>query len=214
MADPVGRALEFASTVAKFNGDSADLQAKIIPLLLQKSKWLFQKLITFILDKLLLALKSLICLSERHPSSPKLIPAKVRFFLSWLGLTEEERKKAIPDERLYKKACEEVSALGCPSSKDGLEKLAEELLAQAKAKKCVEALNEYIKLRMKVLPKTSETGAKFEEAALEVLIGDSKRHHHVPAVENLYRRVLKSGASGQSFKAKGKELLKYSATFE
>ncbi len=41
LADPVGKALEFASTVAKFNGDAADLQAKIIPLLLQKSKTVF-----------------------------------------------------------------------------------------------------------------------------------------------------------------------------
>lgn len=156
----------------------------------------------------------MICLSERHSSSPKLIPAKVRFFQRWLSLTEDERRKAIPDERLYKKACEEVGSLGCPTNKDGLDKLAEEMLTGAKANHNVEALNEYIKLRMKVLPKASETGAKFEQAAVEVLSGDSKCNHHVAEVENLYRRIVKSGATGESFKSKAKELLKYSSTFE
>jgi hypothetical protein len=93
-----------------------------------------------------------------------------------------------------------VSGLGCPTSKDGLEKLAEELLAQAKDKHSVEALNEYIKLRMKILPKASETGSKFEQVAVEVLTTDVNRNQHVSKVENLYRRILKSGASGESFK--------------
>lgn len=38
LADPLGRALEFATLVAKYNPDSAEVHAKIIPLLLQKSK--------------------------------------------------------------------------------------------------------------------------------------------------------------------------------
>lgn len=38
LADPLGKALDFASLVAKYNPDCAELQAKLIPLLLHKSK--------------------------------------------------------------------------------------------------------------------------------------------------------------------------------
>jgi len=38
LVDPIGKAIEFASLVAKYNPESGDLQAKIIPLLLSKSK--------------------------------------------------------------------------------------------------------------------------------------------------------------------------------
>jgi hypothetical protein len=34
LADPISRALEFATLVAKYNPDSPDLQAKLIPFLL------------------------------------------------------------------------------------------------------------------------------------------------------------------------------------
>lgn len=38
LADPVAKALEFASTVARFNPDAAELHAKLIPVYLSKSK--------------------------------------------------------------------------------------------------------------------------------------------------------------------------------
>jgi len=38
LADPVSRALEFASTVARYNPDAAELHAKLVPLYLSKSK--------------------------------------------------------------------------------------------------------------------------------------------------------------------------------
>ena len=38
LVDPIGRALEFASLVAKYNPDCSELQAKIISLQLLKSK--------------------------------------------------------------------------------------------------------------------------------------------------------------------------------
>lgn len=54
------------------------------------------------LDKVLLALKSLIALTERHPTYEKTLPSRIRFAQHWTGLTEDQRKAAIPDERLYK----------------------------------------------------------------------------------------------------------------
>lgn len=61
------------------------------------------------LDKLLLATKSLLCLSERHASSPKLALAKARFLKTWEGLSEEQRLAGFgKDERLYKNGVEEL----------------------------------------------------------------------------------------------------------
>lgn len=56
------------------------------------------------IDKLLLALKSLLCLIEKHPNYEKTLGAKIKFMKHWQGLSEEERKKAIPDERLLRVA--------------------------------------------------------------------------------------------------------------
>ena len=129
-------------------------------------------------------------------------------------MSEEDRKKAIPDERLYKVACQEVASLGCPTNKEGLEKIAEQFLAQAKASNDMRAVNEYIKLRMKVLPKESETSAKFEEYAVAALAGDSNRNNKIPLAQNLYRRLVKSGAQGLVFKEKARQYFKYANTFQ
>jgi hypothetical protein len=43
--------------------------------------------------------------------------------------------------------------LGCPTNAEGVEKVAERFYEQAKASKTLEYTGEYIKLRMKVLPK-------------------------------------------------------------
>jgi hypothetical protein len=202
----LGKALEFASLVAKYNSQSAELHAKIIPLYLAKSK---QAHSLIHLDKIFLALKSLICLNENHAANPKTEVAKARFFKHWLDLSEEQRKKAIPDERLYKSALSEIASLGAPTNTDGLEKVAETL--KAKAAKDITAVNEYIKLRMKIVPKAGE---KYEDLALAALTQESSPNKKIYAAENLYRRVLKSGAKGESFKAKAKELFKFSETFQ
>ena len=179
----------------------------MIPLYLAKSKpWILTSLSV---DKLLLALKSLICLVERHPESPKIVAAKVRFFKHLLSLSEEERKKAIPDERLYSVALSEVAALAGPTNAEGLEKLAEEF--KAKVAKDMAGINEYIKLRMKVLPKGGE---KYEDLAVAALSAETSPNAKIHVAENLYRRVLKTGAKGEAFKAKAKALFKYAATFQ
>lgn len=215
MADPITKALDFASLVAKYNPDSADLHAKIIPLLLQKSKYciLAQKTHS-IIDKLLLALKSLSLLAERHGDShPKTIPSKVNFFKYWLSQTDDQRKAAVKDDKAYAEAVKEVQALGCPEKVEDLEKLAEQMLAQAKANNNLESVNEYIKLRAKALPKPSETSAKFEEYAVAALTGDALRQDHIDLAENLLRRLAKGGSVGGAFKAKGKEYFKNSVLF-
>jgi hypothetical protein len=46
---------------------------------------------------------------------------------------------------------------------------------------------------------------KFDEIAIKALEADSQRGNKVRAVENLLKRLLKSGSDGKAFKAKAKE---------
>jgi hypothetical protein len=115
LQDPIGRAYEFAVQVIKINPDAKELQAKAVGLFLQKSNAL--KLKDYI-DKLLLALKSLLCLVEKHPNYEKTLSAKIQFLRHWQGLSDEERKKAIPDERLLRVALQEVSFLNINTEGD------------------------------------------------------------------------------------------------
>ena len=46
---------------------------------------------------------------------------------------------------------------------------------------------------------------KFDEIAIKALEADSQRGNKVRAVENLLKRLVKSGSDGKAFKAKAKE---------
>ena len=102
-----------------------------------------------------------------------------------------------------------MAALGCPSRKEEVEKVATDFKASS-ALKHLESANEYIKLRMKVL---SGVGEKFEDYAIQALAEDSERLNKVQVAENLYRRVVKSGSTGEAFKAKAKQIFPHSLEF-
>ena len=148
-----------------------------------------------------LALKALICLSERHADSAKLVPAKVRFFKHWLSLSEEQRAKEFGDDRLYQASLLEIKALGLPSK---IEEVEGTIVKQMKesAGKQIEHASEYIKLRNKVLPNAAENAGQYQEIAASAIAKDEKRADKVKAAENLLRRVIKSGSDGQAFKSK------------
>jgi len=69
--------------------------------------------------------------------------------------------------------------------------------------------NEYIKMRMKVI-KGEGMIEKAEKVALQAM---EKEGQSVNEAENLYRRLIKSGNDGKAFKAKAKEIYKYSTVF-
>jgi hypothetical protein len=54
----------------------------------------------------------------------------------------------------------------------------------------MESAGEYIKMRMKVLPKDGE---KYEELAVAALEKDGERDNKVEVAANLLRRLVKSG---------------------
>jgi FKBP-type peptidyl-prolyl cis-trans isomerase len=150
-------------------------------------------------------------LQERHPESPKLLPAKVRFFKHWLSLTEEQRAKEFGDERLYQVSLQELKSIGLPAKVEDVEKLVSDALP--KAKTSIENANEYIKLRMKVVANAAENGAKFQEIAVAALENDTNKGEKVKKAENLLRRIVKSGSDGAAFKAMAKAQYKYATTF-
>jgi FKBP-type peptidyl-prolyl cis-trans isomerase len=150
-------------------------------------------------------------LQERHLESPKLLPAKVRFFKHWLSLTEEQLAKEFGDERLYQVSLQELKSIGLPAKVEDVEKLVSDALP--KAKTSIENANEYIKLRMKVVANAAENGAKFQEIAIAALENDTNKGEKVKKAENLLRRIVKSGSDGASFKTMAKAQYKYATTF-
>jgi len=125
-------------------------------------------------------------------------------------LSEEQRRKVVADERLNSVILSEVTSLAGPTNAEGLEKLADEF--RAKIAKDMTGINEYIKLRMKVLPKPDRE--KFEDLAVAALSAETCPNAKIHVAENLFRRVLKTGSKGEAFKAKAKALFKYAATFQ
>ena len=128
-----------------------------------------------------------------------MLPAKIRFFKHWFSMTEEQRAKEFGDDKLYQVSLQEIKGLGLPANVEDLEQMV--AAAVAKTKTSIEHANEYIKLRMKVVTNPSENAAKYQEIAIAALESDLNKGEKVKAVENLMRRVVKSGSDGALFKA-------------
>ena len=109
----------------------------------------------------------------------------------WQGLSEEQRKKAIPDERLLRVALQEISFLNINNEGD-LKTLVDDFEKQNSSS--IEHVNELIKIRSRFFGET--TPEKFEQLAVKALSQDSQRSAKVYQAANLLRRIRKLGASG------------------
>lgn len=71
--------------------------------------------------KFLPALKSAICLKEKHATHPKTAASLVKLFKKWLSMTDAEKLTACGgDQRILAVAVSEVASLGCPGSDSDL----------------------------------------------------------------------------------------------
>ncbi len=131
-----------------------------------------------------------------QPASPKTLITKARVFIHLASANEEQKKSA------------EVDKLKLIGLDAGADKVAEE--AKASATRSLEDANEYIKLRMKVV----KGADKFEEVAIKAFENDADRDNKVKSVENLYKRLIKSGSDANQFKGKVKEVFKYATFFD
>ena len=107
----------------------------------------------------------------------------------------------------------DIKTLGLPNKIEDLETEAVKDLKE-RATKSIEHASEYIKLRNKALPNPAENAGKYQEIAVSALENDDSRVDKVKAVENLLRRVIKSGSDGQAFKAKAKTHFKHASAFQ
>lgn len=192
LADPIAKAVDIATLITKYNPQSKDLHAKAITVFLKKSK---SSVLINSLDKLLLALKSLVTLVEHHPTYEKTITSKIKFFRQWMTMTEADKKAAIKDEKLYNVTVDEVKKLGCPAT------LAEvDALEGKMPKDTLESALEYIKLRATLFG--DKDHSKFEKICVDALEADHHKNDKIQVAEKLHKKLVKLGSSGENFKAK------------
>jgi len=73
------------------------------------------------LGKFLAALKSAICLKEKHPTHAKTAGALVKLFKQWLNMRDEDKLSACKaDQRILAVAVDELAQLGCPADQGKL----------------------------------------------------------------------------------------------
>lgn len=158
----------------------------------------------------MLALKSLICLVEKHPSYAKTHSMKIRFFDHWIRLDESKRQEVVGDARLLPIIRAEIEALGCPKDAKTLEALNEDFLKANPSS--IENVQEYIKVRQRFFG--DKDASKFETLAVTALTGDSQKAGKVYRAADLHRRLVKAGAKGNTFKTKAREQYKHSTYFQ
>jgi len=175
--------------VARVNTD-ANLNAKAIPAFLEKGK-------------ILPAMKSAICLKEKHASDPKTAAALVKLFKKWLTMPEAEKLEACgKDQRILNVVGHEIADLGCPSTEGDLVIWFDANRATG-GKHTLEECHEAIKLRLRYLgqPASEEWG----QAAVEALASNPKATLRIWNIIKTHKTLLKAGLNAQAaaFKAKG-----------
>ena len=67
------------------------------------------------------ALKSVICLKEKHANHPKTVASIVKLFKGWFQMTNEKKLEACGgDQRILSVVASEIAALGCPAAEADL----------------------------------------------------------------------------------------------
>lgn len=125
---------------------------------------------------------------------------KIRFFTHWIGMSEEQRKAAIPDERIYQSVVQEIEKIGSYKDKKELENDNEDFLNSHANQ--LEYVLEYIKLRMSLFEE--KDGSKFEKIAITALGNDENKNSKLEVAINIHRRLLNCGSEGKEFKTAAK----------
>ena len=148
----------------------------------------------------MMALKSVVCLNERHPNFEQTHVAKMRLFQSWF---QEEHKIA---ESLLPLVKKELKKLGLPNAEGDLVKLNEAYMT-GNAKSLAHLL-QYLKVKAKVL-KQPLAGADVK-TAVKVLQADAKKQYNIQIAEKIYKRL----PSADDFKNACSKEFKYATAFQ
>lgn len=129
---------DWVEKVARVNTD-ADLNAKCVPAFLNKGK-------------LLAAVKSAICMKEKHAGHPKTGATLAKLFKSWLEMDEAARLDACgKDQRILTVVGREIADLGCPAVTGDITTWFEANRASENSNTKLSECHEAIKLRYRQL---------------------------------------------------------------
>ena len=121
---------------------------------------------TFV-GKFLPALKSTICLKEKHADHPKTVTSQVKLFKKWLSMTDEEKLAACGgDQRILSTVAGEITAMGCPATDADLVGWLSANRVAAGGSQPLEEHHEFVKANMRVLDvaATAEWGTQAVQA--------------------------------------------------
>ena len=162
------------------------------------------------------ALKSAICLRERHAQHPKTAPSLLRLFKKWLSMTDEQKLAACTnDSRILAVITSEVSALGCPGSEAGLQAFWESNKVSAPGSDQLAVEYEAFKLGRDGIAVQAKSPQE-QAAALTTRMGEQQEAaHNVWLAVRVHRILEKSGVAAldSGFKAKAKEVYPNSTYF-
>jgi hypothetical protein len=127
----------------------------------------------------------------------------------WQSLSDEDKKKAIPDERLLRVAIQEISFLNIETDND-IKALATNFENENPAS--IEHATELIKVRVREFGEVDVK--RFEDLAQKALTQDPKRHFKVYQAATLLKRLRQIGSSGDQFRAAAKEQFKLAKLFD
>ena len=170
-------------------------------------------LIAEFLGKLLSALKSAICLKEKHADHPKTVAALAKLFKKWLSMTDEEKlESCAKDQRILSVATSEIQAMGCPEAESDLASWFASNRVTGTTRP-LEECHEYLKLSLRVLgtTPTADWGAQ----ALQALSDNPQKTLSVWQVTKMHKTLVKTGLDGvdTDFKTKAMELFPLSTYF-
>ena len=102
--------------------------------------------------KFLAALKSVLCLKEKHADHPKTVTSQVKLFKKWLSMTDEEKLAACGgDSRILSVVTGEVTTMGCPATDADLAGWLAANRVAAGGSLPLEEHHEFVKANMRVL---------------------------------------------------------------
>ena len=98
------------------------------------------------------ALKSVLCLKEKHADHPKTVTSQVKLFKKWLSMTDEEKLAACGgDQRILSVVTGEVTTMGCPATDADLAGWLAANRVAAGGSLPLEEHHEFVKANMRVL---------------------------------------------------------------
>ena len=161
------------------------------------------------------ALKSAICLKEKHAKHPKTAGALIKLFKKWLSMSEEERLNACgKDARILSVVTSEIENLGYVSDVQKFPSVYSTMVGDVDSEVAVDEILERTKLNMRVFEGVLPA-ASWGSEATDALKANKVETRSVWKAIKVHKTLVKSGLAGvdNSFKTAAKEVFPFSTYF-